>query len=449
MQNKNEPIVAIATATGQGAIGVVRISDPHETRVQDIIRAILGKPIKVRIATLSVFVDERGAAIDQGIALYFPAPHSYTGEHILELQAHGGQAVLQMLQARCVELGARLARPGEFTERAFLNGKLDLAQAESVADIITASTAQAVRSAQQSLSGKFSERVHHIVEALIECRMWLEGSIDFSDEGIDFIAQVNLPERLSTIQERIQSLFEKAKQGQLLRDGVTVAIIGPPNAGKSSLLNALAGEELAIVTPHAGTTRDIVRTTIAIQGVPFHILDTAGLRETNDPVEKIGIERTINAASTADLIIMVMDARGEDDIMRYPAESGDPEKVSSPVSLIVKNKVDLINTPPGLHENACWISAKTGAGLSELRQKMLETIGWNGKNENIFSARTRHLAALAEAHQQITQTVHILEQNELAAEHLRLAQNSLNSITGEFSADDLLGEIFGNFCIGK
>ncbi len=440
-----DTIAAVATAPGRGGIGVVRVSG---TGLASFAQALLGRVPGFRHATLSNFLDDDASVIDQGIALFFPAPHSFTGEDVLELQGHGGNAVMQRLLKRCLALGARLAEPGEFTRRAFLNDKLDLAQAESVADLIDAASEEAAKSAMRSLQGEFSHAIHEIVARLIDLRMLVEACIDFPDEDIDFLEAADAIGKLAHVRERLERLFASAKQGSLLREGVHVVLVGQPNVGKSSLLNQLAGDEIAIVTPIAGTTRDTVREEIDIQGVPFHIIDTAGLRDTSCEVEQIGITRTWAAVEKASLVLLLLDARageGEQDraiLARLPAQL--------PV-VKVFNKMDLLTDPAELEQDgsSVYVSAKTGAGLNMLCQKLLTLVGWEQTGEGVFMARARHLRALAMAREHIDLAGKNWRQLEFFAEELKLAQNALGSITGEFSADDLLGEIFSRFCIGK
>lgn len=442
-----DTIAAIATAPGRGGIGVVRVSGKN---LQEFARALLGKPLRPRYASLSNMLDADGSVLDQGIALYFPAPHSFTGEDVLELQGHGGNAVLRTLLKRCLSLGARLAEPGEFTKRAFLNNKLDLAQAESVADLIDASSEEAAKSAMRSLQGEFSRAVHEIVESLINLRMLVEACIDFPDEDVDFLEAADALGKLAQIQDRLRRLFASSKQGSLLREGVHVVLVGQPNVGKSSLLNQLVGNEIAIVTPVAGTTRDTVREEIEIQGLPFHIIDTAGLRETGDEVERIGIARTWAAVEKASIVLLLADARqnvtAEDQsiIDRLPA--------GLPV-VIVFNKIDLTSLEPGIQEEEevtrLFVSAKTGGGIDLLREWLLKAAGWQSTGEGAFMARERHLRALLQAQESLGLAESHWRELEFFAEELKLAQNALSAITGEFSPDDLLGEIFSRFCIGK
>ena len=444
-----ETIAAIATAAGLGGIGVVRVSGKGLGAFAHI---ILGKTAVPRVATLATFRDAEGLPIDQGIALFFPQPHSYSGEDVLELQGHGGAAVLQRLLQRCIELGCRLARPGEFTERAFLNNKLDLAQAESVADLIQASSAEAAKSAIKSLTGEFSSRVHALTDGLTELRMHVEACIDFPEEEIDPENRVLQQSKLQHLRGLLASLGREAKQGAVLRDGLTVALIGRPNVGKSSLLNRLAGEEVAIVTPIAGTTRDHVRATILVKGVPIHLIDTAGLRDTDDAVEKIGIERTWMAVERAGAALLIAEA-GEM-VGQNEAEILAKLRSSLPVAWVY-NKIDIYGQLPGRvkdsenHHDTIKLSALTGEGIELVRDWLLETAGWQPSGEGVFMARERHLISLKRAETHLNAAKERAEQFELFAEELRIAQQALASITGEFTPDDLLGEIFGKFCIGK
>lgn len=445
---ESDSIAAISTAPGRGGIGVVRVSG---ARLDSLIAGILGRPLLPRRATLADFRDARNTAIDRGIALYFRAPHSYTGEDVLELQGHGGPIVLQLLLKRCLELGARPAQPGEFTRRAFLNDRIDLAQAESVADLIDAATAAGARSAMRSLQGAFSLRIEELVQALVELRSLVEGSLDFPDEDIEFIRHSDGSGRLARLQATLQEVLATSQQGGLLRDGVRVVLAGRPNVGKSSLLNRLAGEEIAIVTDIPGTTRDAIRQSISIDGVPLHIIDTAGLHSSADPVERIGIERAWEAIERADLVVLLVDAtQGEaaadrEILARFPA---------SVPRLMVMNKIDLLARAPGLERggvgSTVWLSAKTGAGVDLLRKALLDLVGWQGgAGEGVFMARERHIHALQLARKHLEQASSQMEHLELFAEELRLVQQALGAITGEFTSDDLLGEIFSRFCIGK
>ncbi|TFZ01925.1 tRNA uridine-5-carboxymethylaminomethyl(34) synthesis GTPase MnmE [Ramlibacter humi] len=453
-----DPIAAIATAPGRGAVGIVRVSGRS---AQPIIDAVCGRSLKPREATYLPFRATDGSPIDQGIAIHFPAPHSYTGEDVLELQAHGGPVVLQLLLARCLEAGAamglRVARPGEFTERAFLNDKIDLAQAEAIADLIDASTEAAARSAGRSLAGEFSREIHTLRDALIHLRMLVEATLDFPEEEIDFLRQSDAQGQLDRLQSALAGVMRRARQGALLREGIQVVIAGQPNAGKSSLLNALAGAELAIVTPIPGTTRDVVSQTIQVEGVPVHVIDTAGLRESEDVVERIGIERAWARIEAADAVLFLHDLtraqetgyhEGDEALLR-DLRSRVPEAV--PV-VQVWNKADAAASST-VHEGELRLSAKTGDGLNALRDRLLQIAGWQAAPEGVYIARERHLQALRrvdahlmEAAAQLAGEVPALD---LLAEELRLAQNALNEITGEFTADDLLGVIFSSFCIGK
>ena len=447
-------IAAVATPPGRGGIGVVRLSGPD---LSSWIAGILGGPVpEPRRATYRTFLDARGAAIDRGIALLFPAPHSYTGETVLELQGHGGPAVLGVLLQRCLELGARLAEPGEFTRRAFLNDRLDLAQAEAVADLIDAGSAAAARAAMRSLSGEFSREVHAAVETLTRLRMFVEATLDFPEEDIEFIEAARASEQLRAARAQVDAILRRARQGQLLREGLRVVLIGQPNVGKSSLLNRLAREDVAIVTPIAGTTRDTVRQPIEIEGVVLHLIDTAGVRELDaaDPVERIGIERTWAAAATADCaVVIVDDARGIAAEDRAILERL-PKTVAR---IVVRNKVDLSGAPAGAWQDGegrhLRLSAKTGEGLAFLESALLESAGWTEQTAEQFIARERHVQALRNAGERLGFANALLAarpvQLELVAEELRLAQEALSAITGEFTADDLLGEIFSRFCIGK
>lgn len=442
----SDNITAIATAPGRGGVGVIRISGKG---LLDIAEAISGKRPAPRLATLAGFQAADGSLIDSGLLLYFPAPHSFTGEDVLELQGHGGPVVLQLLLSRCLDLGARLAEPGEFTRRAFLNGKLDLAQAEAVVDLIDASTAAAARSAVRSLQGEFSREVGALVDQLIELRALVEATLDFPDEEIDFLEAADAFGRLDRLKARLDAVFDRARQGKLLQGGLHVVLAGQPNVGKSSLLNRLAGDELAIVTPVPGTTRDVVRGTLQIEGIPLHVIDTAGLRHTDDEVEKIGIERTWREIKRADLVVLLVDARtGVGDAEREILASL-PEKLAR---ITVYNKIDLAERTPERQEDtegvAISLSAKHGKGIELLRDELLRIAGWHPA-EDLFIARERHVRAIALAQQHIAAAQAQLPRLELFAEELRLAQQALIAITGQFSADDLLGEIFGRFCIGK
>jgi len=437
-----DAIAAIATAPGRGGVGVVRVS---ATDITPFALGLLGRLPAPRHATYSHFMGADGTTLDEGIALVFAAPHSFTGEHVLELQGHGGPVVLNLILQRCIELGARLAEPGEFSRRAFLNGKLDLAQAEAVADLIDAASTEAARSAVRSLSGAFSARIAELVEALTRLRMLVEATLDFPEEEIDFLRDADAFGRLDAIDASLQAVRAQAKQGVLLREGLTVVLIGQPNVGKSSLMNQLAGFEAAIVTEIAGTTRDTVREAIQIQGVPLHIIDTAGLRDTDDPVEKIGIARTWAAVEKADVALLLVDAaHGVSE-----REATILARLPQVARLTIHNKIDVGGEPPRVAGDEIWLSARTGAGMELLRDKLLEAAGWQAAGEGAFMARARHLDALGRAAGHLVAARATATQLELFAEELRLAQSALSEITGEFTADDLLGEIFSKFCIGK
>jgi tRNA modification GTPase len=456
-----DPIVAIATAAGRGAVGIVRASGPD---LEPLIAALCDRLLAPRHATHLAFLDKNGAPIDQGLAIHFPAPHSYTGESVLELQAHGGPVVLQLLLARCLEagtaIGLRLARPGEFTERAFLNDKLDLAQAEAVADLIDAGTEAAARSASRALAGVFSEQVEGLRDALIALRMLVEATLDFPDEEIDFLEAADARGRLAAIATRLDRLTGSARQGVLLREGITVVLAGQPNVGKSSLLNALAGAELAIVTAIPGTTRDKVSETIQIEGVPVHVVDTAGLRDTADEVERIGVARTWSAIAEADAVVFLHDLTrvGEDEYESGDAAvaarlQGEPDggRLDDGRLLHVYSKLDIATHPPPTGELA--ISTVSGAGIEALRLRLLELAGWQSQPEGVFIARSRHLDALRRTGEHLARAADISASGnavlELYAEELRLAHDALGEITGAFTSDDLLGVIFSRFCIGK
>jgi tRNA modification GTPase len=482
----NTPIVAIATPPGRGAVGIVRVSGKA---IAPLVRALCGRDLKPREATYLPFLDAAGEAIDQGLALYFPAPHSFTGEDVLELQAHGGPVVMQLLLARCLEAGAeidaatqqsrleglRVAQPGEFTQRAFLNDKMDLAQAEAVADLIDASTEAAARGATRSLSGEFSKEVHALRDALIHLRMLVEATLDFPEEEIDFLQKADAAGQLTRLQETLARVMQRTSQGALLREGIKVVIAGQPNAGKSSLLNALAGAELAIVTPIAGTTRDKVQQTIQIDGVPLHIIDTAGLRDSDDEVEKIGIERAWAEIEGADAVLFLHDlqrwhdAKDPSIAAKYIADeavitASIAKLASKNVPVIdVWNKADAVDADVAAHHKTgaaanianpqITISAKQGTGLEALRQTLLQVAGWQPAAEGVYIARERHVQALRQvsAHLDLAESQLKAKSQalDLLAEELRLAQNDLSTITGEFTSDDLLGVIFSKFCIGK
>jgi tRNA modification GTPase len=465
-----DPIVAIATASGRGAVGIVRVSG---ARLAPLIDALCGRALKPREATYLPFRDKDGEPVDHGLALHFPSPHSFTGEDVLELQAHGGAVVLQLLLVRCLEAaaepdpvtgrprlpGLRVAEPGEFSQRAFLNGKIDLAQAEAIADLIDASTEAAARSAGRSLSGAFSREIHTLRDALIHLRMLVEATLDFPEEEIDFLQKADATGQLTRLQSQLAAVQQRAKQGALLREGIKVVIAGQPNAGKSSLLNALAGAELAIVSAVAGTTRDVVSQTIQIHGVPLHVADTAGLRESSDEVEQIGVARAWGQIESADAVLFLHDltraALGDYAAADAAILAALRQRLPASVPVLdVWNKQDaapaaaLPGPGPGIA-----LSAKTGLGIEALREQLLAMAGWQAVPEGVYLARARHVQALAQVETHLALAAsHLAAQAQLLdllAEELRLAQNALNEITGEFGADDLLGVIFSRFCIGK
>lgn len=446
-----DTIAAIATAPGRGGIGVVRISG---NQAADVAHGVLGRMPAARVASFLKFLAADGSTLDHGIALWFEAPASYTGENVLELHGHGGTAVLQAVLARCLELGARPARPGEFTERAFLNDRIDLAQAEAVADLIDASTTSAARSAMRSLDGEFSRYVHQLEHALTNLRMFVEATLDFPEEDVEFIEQAGVGRKLDEVMQAVATLRERARSGSILRDGLTVVLAGAPNVGKSSLLNALAGEDRAIVTDIAGTTRDTLRELIAIDGVPLHVIDTAGLRETTDPVEQAGIARTRRELDRAHAVLHLIDTRTGFDAASRAIDEGLPTGLHR---LRVFNKIDLSGEPPRMEKvgaiTSVWLSARDGQGLALLRTALLDYIGWQGGTEDALCARARHLHALDAAIGRLEAARTAISggvfQLDLLAEELRLAHRALGEITGEFTPDDLLGEIFSRFCIGK
>lgn len=450
-----ETIVAQATAPGRGGIGILRVSGPKAVEVAN---TVLGKCPKPRMADYLPFKDLDGTVLDQGIALYFKAPNSFTGEDVLELQGHGGQVVLDLLLKRILQIdGIRLARPGEFSEQAFLNDKLDLAQAEAIADLIDASSEQAARSALKSLQGEFSNKVNQLVDSVIYLRTYVEAAIDFPDEEIDFLADGKIEAHLNDIIEQLNKVRSEAKQGSILREGMKVVIAGRPNAGKSSLLNALAGREAAIVTDIAGTTRDVLREHIHIDGMPLHIIDTAGLREATDEVERIGIVRAWSEIEQADRILLMLDSTEQDNQNLDNVWSEFLAKLPSQIPVtIVRNKADLSGETEGIQENSGYtivtLSAKTQQGVELLREHLKQSMGYQTNMEGGFLARRRHLDALEKAaehlqlgHVQLTQ----FYAGELLAEELRMVQEHLSEITGQFTSDDLLGNIFSSFCIGK
>jgi tRNA modification GTPase len=455
MPSVTETIAAVATAQGRGGVGIVRVSGPLASTLA---QAICQRELKPRYAHYGPFFADAEQVLDEGLALYFPGPHSFTGEDVLELQGHGGPVVLDLLLRRCVQLGACLARPGEFSERAFLNDKLDLAQAEAIADLIEASSEQAARNALRSLQGEFSRRVHGLTERLISLRIYVEAAIDFPEEEIDFLADGHVLNLLDGVRTDLSGVVREAGQGALLRDGMTVVIAGRPNAGKSSLLNALAGREAAIVTEIAGTTRDVLREHIHIDGMPLHVVDTAGLRNTEDQVERIGVERALKAIGEADRILLVVDAiapEADDPFALWPEfldQRPDPAKVT-----LIRNKADLSGESVVLEvcndgHVTISLSAKSAEGLDLLREHLKACMGYEQTSESSFSARRRHIEALQQASTHLEQgyaQLTLAGAGELLAEDLRMAQQALGEITGAFSSDDLLGRIFSSFCIGK
>ena len=476
LSRHQDPIIAIATAPGRGAVGIVRVSGPQLKTWAD---AFCGKSLLARQAHYLPFNDDKGEPIDQGLAIFFPGPHSYTGEDVLELQAHGGPVVLQLLLSRCLEAAQqinattgtaylpslRLAAPGEFTQRAFLNDKIDLAQAEAIADLIDASTGAAARSASRSLAGDFSKEIHTLRDGLVHLRMLVEATLDFPEEEIDFLQKADAQGQLHRLQAQLIKVLARTQQGALLREGIKVVIAGQPNAGKSSLLNALAGAELAIVTPIAGTTRDVVQQTIQIEGVPVHVIDTAGLREGEgiDEVEKIGIQRAWEQIASADAVLFLHDLTRQHLPEYVQADTQIQETLTTQIPhgvtlLHVWNKCDIApdgQVTSGIRdaETVINLSAKTGQGIEQLRTKLLEAAGWQPVAEGLYLARARHVQALerVQSHLELADA-HLRAQAQsldLLAEELRLSQSALNEITGEFSADDLLGVIFSSFCIGK
>lgn len=434
----SETIAAIATPPGKGGVGVIRVSGP---KALWLAHQLTTRKLNPREATYTRFKDTEGGVLDTGLAIYFCAPNSFTGEDVVELQGHGGPVVQDLLLKELVDLGARQARAGEFSERAFLNDKIDLAQAEAIADLIDSSTAQAAKGAMRSLQGEFSKKINALLKKLIYLRTYVEAAIDFPDEEIDFLADQKIRDSIESLQSDLATTILQAGQGSILRNGFRLVIAGKPNAGKSSLLNALSGLEAAIVTDIPGTTRDIVSETIDIDGLPVHIIDTAGLRDSDDAVEKIGIQRAREAIDDADHVVYLIDATSSEEPL---------EKINKLNTSCVFNKVDLLNTdqqPQGL-----CISATTGQGIEQLKQHIKTLAGYSQENETVFTARRRHLNALAEARATVERGLDQLKTHnagELLADELRQAQNALSEITGEFSADDLLGEIFSGFCIGK
>lgn len=455
MNPNQDTIAAVATATGRGGVGIIRVSGP---RARAMAITLGGREPKPRYAHYGPLFADNGDVLDEGLLLFFPGPHSFTGEDVLELQGHGGPVVLDMLLRRCLQLGARMARPGEFSERAFLNDKLDLAQAEAIADLIEASSEQAARNALRSLQGEFSRRVHALTEKLIELRIYVEAAIDFPEEEIDFLADGHVLSQLDAVRQELAGVLREAGQGALLRDGMSVVIAGRPNAGKSSLLNALAGREAAIVTDIAGTTRDVLREHIHIDGMPLHVVDTAGLRDTHDQVERIGIERALKAIGEADRILLVVDStapEADDPFALWPEfleQRPDPHKVT-----LIRNKADLSGETVGLEtcvdgHVTLTLSARGLEGLDLLREHLKACMGYEQTSEGSFSARRRHLQALQQASVSLEHgrsQLTVLGAGELLAEDLRMAQQALGEITGAFTPDDLLGRIFSSFCIGK
>jgi len=434
-----ETIAAIATPPGRGGIGIVRVSGP---KVPAIAKAVIGKLPQARSAVHAHFLDARGERLDEGLALYFPAPHSYTGEAVLELQGHGGTVVTHAVMAAVLDAGARLAEPGEFTRRAFLNGKLDLAQAEAVADLIDAASREAARSALRSLAGEFSAAIRALVAQLTELRTLTEAMLDFPEEDVDGMHRDDAQARLNRLRAALEDVLAKSRQGSLLRSGIHVVLAGRPNVGKSSLLNRLAGEERAIVTAQPGTTRDALRESIQIESVPIVVVDTAGLRASRDEVERLGMARTHEEMARADLVLVVLEA-GRLEAPEAPLPEG-------AARITVINKIDLVpGLQPGREGDEVRVSAKTGAGLDALREAILAAAGWGARGETVYLARERHLRALAEARSHLESAARHEVQWEIFAEDLRLAQDALGTITGRVSADDLLGEIFARFCVGK
>ncbi len=442
-----DTIAAIATPPGNGGVGIIRVSGNNTL---PIAQQLINKTLQARHAHYASFYEADGTIIDSGIALFFPNPASFTGEDTVEIQGHGGAVVLDMLLRRILSLGARLANPGEFSERAFLNGKLDLAQAEAIADLIASSTEQSARSAQKSLQGVFSEQIYFFVEELIELRIYVEAAIDFVDEEIDFLSDGLVENRIIRLLQSIQAILVTAQQGRLLRDGMTVVLAGKPNAGKSSLLNALAGHDAAIVTDIAGTTRDVLKERIQIDGMPLHIIDTAGLRESDNAVEKEGIRRAHAEILKADKILLLIDAND-------PEADTLLKTLPSNVSITkIYNKIDLLKIQPEIIENEngtqIYLSVKKGIGMDLLEQHLKQSVGFDGATDNVFISRRRHIEALTKGEQCVKNALEQLQNNlagELVAEDLRQAQNHLSEITGEFTSDDLLGKIFSSFCIGK
>jgi tRNA modification GTPase len=454
--HNTDTIVALATPPGRGGVAVIRISGPL---VKTLSEAFFKKKLLPRIATYTSFLDEKEETLDQGIALYFPAPHSFTGEDVLEFQGHGGPIIVDMLIRRILSFGVRLAKPGEFSERAFLNDKMDLAQAEAIADLIDSVSEEATRAAMRSLQGDFSKKISQLVETLIQLRMFVEAAIDFVEEEINFLENAQVTVQLSSIIKALENIEKMAMQGSVLREGISVVIAGEPNVGKSSLLNCLSQKDIAIVTDIPGTTRDLLREHIVMDGIPLHIIDTAGLRESDDPVEKEGMRRARDEITRADMVLHVIDAEKTSALI---SSLDFPQKKI----ITVRNKIDLTKEPPSADEknNTISLSAKTGDGMDLLKQKIKKIIGFQSSSEGLFLARRRHLDAIVRAKDFLLQGVRATgglpaltaaerskenRSSELLAEDLRQAQLALSEITGEFTSDDLLGRIFSNFCIGK
>ena len=453
-QLHTDTIVAIATPPGRGGVGIIRVSGPKS---QDIADAIVGFVPKPRYAHYCPFKDQDENTIDEGLALYFEGPNSFTGEDVLELQGHGGPVVLDFVLKRCIELGARTARPGEFSERAFLNDKMDLTQAEAIADLIDSASEQAARCAVRSLQGAFSIRIHELVNSLIQLRIYVEAAIDFPEEEIDFLSDGKVEKDLRNVMQNLSVVMQEANQGTLLREGMNVVIAGRPNAGKSSLLNALSGRDTAIVTHIAGTTRDVLREHIHIDGMPLHIIDTAGLRDAPDEVERIGIQRAWDEIEQADRVLLVVDGTETQALTPHDIWPDFVDKLPHPERItVIRNKADLTGEKSGITNEGqsptVRIAAKDGSGIQDLRDHLKDIMGYNAASEGGFIARRRHIEALNQASDFLDNGLDQLlgaSAGELLAEDLRMAQNALNEITGEFSSDDLLGKIFGSFCIGK
>lgn len=453
-QLNTETIVAIATPPGRGGVGIIRVSG---NKAKAIAKEILGFEPKVRYAHYCPFKDESDQVIDEGLALYFEGPNSFTGENILELQGHGGPVVLDFVLKRCLELGCRTARPGEFSERAFLNDKMDLTQAEAIADLIDSASEQAARCAVRSLQGAFSKRIHTLVESLIQLRIFVEAAIDFPEEEIDFLSDGKVEKGLRDVMENLEHVRQEANQGTILREGMNVVIAGRPNAGKSSLLNALSGKDSAIVTHIAGTTRDVLREHIHIDGMPLHIIDTAGLRDAPDEVERIGIKRAWDEIEQADRVLLVVDGTDSRETDPHKIWPDFVDKLPHQERItVIRNKADLTGEVSGIEHTdtspVVRLAAKDGSGITELREHLKDIMGYNAASEGGFIARRRHIQALEQASNFLDCGLDQLlgaAAGELLAEDLRMAQNALNEITGEFSSDDLLGKIFGSFCIGK